>query len=592
MYGQGLMLCSRMAMQKSKENNFINRLMTVLFIFSILAAVKLIFVDYTMDEEYQIVMAYRNLSGDSVFGTMWEPHQTSAFMCIAIMYVFRLLTGGYTGVVITLRIVTELVRAALSYWIFRSVKRYTDKTTALLSALLYFNSVPKLIDIPEFSNMQLWFFTIMTLSLMEYYFREKETPDKKGSFLFLILSSAALALEILSYPSCIILFPVTIVFIGVSSREHRIRDILVYVSTDAACALVWLAVVLRRITPEELIRNVRYSIGFDLTHDLSGSTEGKLSGSITYLWQTALMLALIFAASMLITKMFIRRSSADEETCRKFVPVVSMVLIAGVIQIFFWIVLRKGYEYPQIHLLTLFLSAGILITSYRKDKEKSELIRPFLYGFWGSLISVLAVFYISDLQFFNALTHGMLGIVMALCIISVLAGEKGKKLITVLFIGMIVTAMIGKGGSIKGGRELRSVIDIRGIMKEGPAIGILSDYMCCYIYNSDYEDFAANIEEGENVLIVTNMIQAPGTTPYMFGDYKVCHFSIVDPTSYDERLLTYWELYPEKKPDVIVVDCWYGQLMEDPDNWIMKYIENDFGYSECIDGKYVRFYKR
>ncbi|MBQ3852503.1 MAG: hypothetical protein II760_03880, partial [Lachnospiraceae bacterium] len=452
--------------------------------------------------------------------------------------------------------------------------------------------VPKLIDIPEFSNMQLWFFTIMTLSLMEYYFREKETPDKKGSFLFLILSSAALALEILSYPSCIILFPVTIVFIAVSSRKHRVRDILIYVSTDAACALVWLAVVLRRITPEELIRNVRYSIGFDLTHDLSGSTEGKLSGSITYLWQTALMLALIFAASMLITKMFIRRSSTDEETCRKFVPVVSMVLIAGVIQIFFWIVLRKGYEYPQIHLLTLFLSTGILITSYRKDKEKSELIRPFLYGFWGSLISVLAVFYISDLQFFNALTHGMLGIVMALCIISVLAGEKGKKLITVLFIGMIVTAMIGKGGSIKGGRELRSVIDIRGIMKEGPAIGILSDYMCCYIYNSDYEDFAANIEEGENVLIVTNMIQAPGTTPYMFGDYKVCHFSIVDPTSYDERLLTYWELYPEKKPDVIVVDCWYGQLMEDPDNWIMKYIENDFGYSECIDGKYVRFYKR
>ena len=518
MYGQGLMLCSRMAMQKSKENNFINRLMTVLFIFSILAAVKLIFVDYTMDEEYQIVMAYRNLSGDSIFGTMWEPHQTSAFMCIAIMYVFRLLTGGYAGVVITLRIVTELIRAALSYWIFRSVKRYTDKTTALLSALLYFNSVPKLIDIPEFSNMQLWFFTIMTLSLMEYYYREKTVTDEKRKILFLILSSAALALEILSYPSCIILFPVTIVFIGVSSREHRIRDILVYVSTDAACALVWLAVVLRSITPEELIRNVRYSVGFDLTHDLSGSTEGKLSGSITYLWQTALMLVLIFAASMLITKIFIKRSSADEETCRKFVPVVFMVLIAGVIQIFFWIVLRKGYEYPQIHLLTLFLSAGILIASYRKDKEKTERIGPFLYGFWGSVISVLAVFYISDLQFLNALPHGMLGIVMALCIISVLAGEKGRKLITVLFIGMVVTAMIGKGGSIKGGRELRSVTDIRGIMKEGPAIGILSDYMCCYIYNSDYEDFAANIEEGENVLIVTNMVKAPGTTPYMFGD--------------------------------------------------------------------------
>lgn len=581
-----------MAMQKSKENNIISRVMTVLIVFSILAAVKLIFVDYTMDEEYQIVMAYRNLSGDAIFGAMWEPHQTSAFLCITLMYFFRLITGGYTGVVIALRIVTEIIRAALSYWIFRVVKKHIDKNAAMLSALLYFNSVPKLIDIPEFSNMQLWFFTIMTLSLMEYYFREKSDTDEKRKIFYLILSSAALALEILSYPSCIILFPVTLVFIAVKSGKNRIRDILVYILTDAACALVWLAVVLRRITIEELIRNVKYSVGFDLTHDLSGSTEGKLSGSITYLWQTLLMLALIAVVSFVITKIAAKRSSSDPETCRRFVPVVSAVLTAGVIQVIFWVVLRKGYEYPQIHILTLLLSAMILIASYRKDTEKSETIRPFLYGFLGSVISILAVFYISDLQFYNALPHGMLGTVMALCIIYVLAGEKGKKSVTVLFFGFVMITMIGKGAAIKSGRELRSVTDIRGIMKEGPTIGILSDYMCCYIYNSDYEDFAANIEEGENVLIVTNMVQAPGTTPYMFGDHKVCHFSIVDPTSYDERLLTYWELYPDKKPDVIVVDCWYGQLMEDPDNWIMKYIENDFGYSECIDGKYVRFYKR
>jgi hypothetical protein len=129
-------------------------------------------------------------------------------------------------------------------------------------------------------------------------------------------------------------------------------------------------------------------------------------------------------------------------------------------------------------------------------------------------------------------------------------------------------------------------------MKHGPAVGVLADYMCAYIYNSNYEDFRNNLEEGDNVLIVTNMVFSPGTTPYMFEDYEVCHFSIVDPTSYDERLLTYWELYPSKKPDVIVVDCWYGELKEDPGNWIMKYIENDFGYSEVIDGKYVRFYKK
>jgi hypothetical protein len=64
----------------------------------------------------------------------------------------------------------------------------------------------------------------------------------------------------------------------------------------------------------------------------------------------------------------------------------------------------------------------------------------------------------------------------------------------------------------------------------------------------------------------------------------------VDPTSYDERLLTYWELYPEKVPDVIVVDCWYGDLKESSDNWIMQYIENDYGYTKVEEGRYVRFY--
>ena len=110
--------------------------------------------------------------------------------------------------------------------------------------------------------------------------------------------------------------------------------------------------------------------------------------------------------------------------------------------------------------------------------------------------------------------------------------------------------------------------------------------------NSDYEDIRANVEEGAKCLIVTNMVDAAGTTPYMFGEYEVCHFSVIDPTTYDERLLVYWNQYPEKQPEVIAVDCWYGHLMEKEDSWIMQYIENEFGYQEVVDGKYLRVYNR
>jgi hypothetical protein len=94
------------------------------------------------------------------------------------------------------------------------------------------------------------------------------------------------------------------------------------------------------------------------------------------------------------------------------------------------------------------------------------------------------------------------------------------------------------------------------------------------------------------VLIVAKMIMSVGTTAYMFDDVNISHFSIVDPTTYDEKLLTYWEQYPEKAPDVIVVDCWYGGLMVPTDSWIMQYIENEFGYTTVNDGAYVRFYRR
>ena len=154
-----------------------NNLLTVLLILSGLAAIKLIFLDYTMDEEYQIVMAYRNLRGDAIFGQMWEPHQTSAFLCIGIMFIWHLITGTYTGVVIFLRIVTTLIQFGLSFWLYRVLKNDSDKEEAALLAILYFNSVPKLIEIPEFSNMQLWFFTIMVLSLIQYYYTHRERTD-------------------------------------------------------------------------------------------------------------------------------------------------------------------------------------------------------------------------------------------------------------------------------------------------------------------------------------------------------------------------------------------------------------------------------
>ena len=51
----------------------------LLIALSLLASFKMVFFSLGLDEEYQVVMAYRNARGDRLFLDMWEPHQSSAF---------------------------------------------------------------------------------------------------------------------------------------------------------------------------------------------------------------------------------------------------------------------------------------------------------------------------------------------------------------------------------------------------------------------------------------------------------------------------------------------------------------------------------
>ncbi len=567
----------------------------ILWCASILATIKIIFFDYTMDEEYQIVMAYRNLYGDKLFKEMWEPHQTSAFMCIGLMWIYELITGTYTGVIIFLRVCTAIIQALLAIWGYRVFQRFTKKEYAFLLSIAYFNFVPKNIQIPEFSNMQVWFFSVMVFALMEYYrgMQSREIHQKKN-VLWLILSGIGMALEILAYPSCLILFPFFVVYIWIVSGKRRVKDCAIYIGTCGVCGILWLLFVLRNLSVEEFIRNVGYVFSFDLTHELSGATEGKFSGIISNTLGGILFLlviGVISAGIFLLLKKKEDKSGVElGRTERKLQFFTIAICVAEVIQIFYWIVLRKGFEFPHIHVVVIFLATLLLW------KECGEHRKILTMGIVGTLLSYVAVVYISDLQIFNALPHGVLGVILCALALVIMwekqSYAKSGKWIMVLLLGLCITILVGKGYTFRSGRQYYSVFDTRGIMKHGPAAGILTDYMFAYIYNCNYEDFMLYVEEDEQVMIVTNLVFSAGTTPYMFRNSEICHYSIVDPTAYDERLVEYWEMYPEKAPDVIVVDCWYGELMEPADNYIMRYVEEQFGYSEAIDGRYVRFYKK
>ncbi len=559
---------------------------------TILAALKLIFVDYTLDEEYQIVMAYRNLMGDHLFKQMWEPHQTSAFFCSGLIWFYMAVTGTTTGVILFLRFVTLGVQLVLTYAVYKTLRNLMEKEYAFLLALLYLNICPKNIQIPEFSNMQLWFLTIPLLLMMKYYSDREQ--GKKDRWYFLFIVGISLSCEILTYPTCIILFPFFLFYIFKKSKHTRLRDIALLTGTCAACGILWLAVVLSKVSLSEFMQNIGNLLSFDLTHDVSGMTTGKQQNYMDniILWGAWLAGIGIVSSviSFIIAKAYKRTGKPLEKKAIWLIFWIFAIVISEFIQLYYWVAVRIGYEYLQIHLLVILLA---MVAVWKLAKEKRT---AFSWGIAGTIVAYISVMYISDLAMYYTLPHGALGIVFAVAVLIFalqnVMKEKSRTWILFLVVSICLCSICGKGFTLRGGKSENSILAVNGIMKDGPAAGILADYMCAYIYNCNYEDYAQYVKEGDNVLIVANMIMSVGTTAYMFNDFHISHFSIVDPTTYDERLLTYWEQYPEKEPDVIVVDCWYGQLQESQDSWIMQYIENDFGYTSVCDGRYVRFYRR
>ena len=59
-----------------------------------------------------------------------------------------------------------------------------------------------------------------------------------------------------------------------------------------------------------------------------------------------------------------------------------------------------------------------------------------------------------------------------------------------------------------------------------------------------------------------------------------------------ERLLDYWELHPERYPDVVVFESSYGDIRQEGDNFIWHWLMEEFQPAERKDYPYIAVFTR
>ncbi len=173
----------------------------LVFAFSVLGALKTIYISADIDESYTVTMACRLIKGDRLFLDMWELHQTSAVLYAPLVWLFQKATGSVIGMLVFLRIAGVCIQGLLAVYVYRTCRHYMTGRCAGMLAVLFFNFTPKHIQSPEYTLMCCWGLILTMMSLLQFFIKQRS----RHGFLYLSMAAIGLCITVLSYPAAVFL---------------------------------------------------------------------------------------------------------------------------------------------------------------------------------------------------------------------------------------------------------------------------------------------------------------------------------------------------------------------------------------------------
>lgn len=541
------------------------------------------FTNLSYDGEYQIAMAYRLLQGDKMFLEMWEPNQTSIFLPAALMWIYMKLFHTTTGIALYLQVCGILIRGALAYLLYRTLRDDLDRPLAYGIALFYFMVSPKDYAIPEYGNLQLWYSTLLFCCLWTFL--------KKQKLYLLLLSALWLCLEALTYPSCAIVLFGIMLLLGFYTT-HKRRDILLLTGICAALGLAFLCYLSFSIGPDTFMKCIKGMLAIEPTHTISGSS--KILGYLSSLLKIAVTLASIGAAGFLTS--LIPAHLRKSQTEKQYRPAwwlycCFVVMLVG----FLYNILSADNRSAYSIILLFLLGAGFRNRNILSGNRRKIYVCGSVIG--G--LSLLATLVLTDHPMITvSVPFGLLAAAAALIPIWEKTGQPAYAALRkrfchcfICFMVLLAFRCVYIRVPLSGKGQICSSFSDLSIVRSGPALGIISNEEGVCIQRDSYPEWKEAVRPGSKVWIVGSVLDTLG---YLYVDVEVAGPSTMSTPSYNEAVLEYWRLNPDKYPDVIVAEGYLGEISyELSDNqWLLSFIEEEFQPEYVVYGTYWNYYFR
>lgn len=543
-----------------------------------LLTMKYIFVDFGIDAEFQIIMSYRLAMGDTLFSQMWEPCQTSAFLGAFFIKLYMWLFHTTTGLVLYMQIIGVLLDLGVASLLFQTVKKHLNTpNTAFFMAWLYLLVSPKDFPTADYANMQVWFSTLACIMLFLYFKTEKKR--------FIIGTAVFLCGAVLSYPSSLLVcFGVAILLL--CRKQYKSTALL-----TGVCFLIggaYLGHIFLQISPTEFLENVKNMLSIETAH-----STGIAAKTLYYLKDLGIILC-VFLIAYLCAFGLIRLIASKQIKDKKQITALTDLLFLFVVTGMSLYTVLAWETHVRYSYSVCFLALIILGIKYVHNLNREE------FDFWLCAMVIAGTQFVATLLLTNlvliaSVPYLLLAVVASFLplgkALTILDGHRVLRTLrnacVLFFIGVllfrnayIIRPMYG---------DVKNIFTIAGIVKGGPAIGIISEYMGPYVQNESMKEWELYVKDGQNIYLLGTGLDTLG---YLYKDTGIAAPSVVPTPGYSEAIGEYWKNNPEKYPDMIIASCLYGELNGDltPDTWIMQWLENEFQPDYYIDGKYWRYY--
>ncbi len=567
-------------MTEKKKINYIRILALCLWV---IGAVKVLFVGYDMDEQYALAMSYRMTQGDFLVYNMWEPHQTSGFLMALFMLPYLMITGGTTGIALYVRICGLICHTLIHGLLYKTLRTYLHKDHSLLVCGISFFALPKLMFLPEFANMQIWFLLLTCICLLKYYGAEC-VKESRGNICYLIMAGFFTALEVLTYPSTIFVFVTVFIFIVIfRSKKNLIKELAAYILPCVVSAGVFFGILLSKIPVSDL----KFLLGQVMSDGSHSTTSGEWI--IRHGLSTLKILGFLVVYAVVATVIYFIMKKIRKNADIKLLWSKLWIATALVGQVIIWLF---GSDYPNFPSVEYMMVLVLLLPAMiRKRLKKSPV--------WAFLVVVPFMAFPGVLLFSN---HPLMASLPFLgpCVAGILAlPEMGAffaqdtdknqyKVLSVkaiLFLWLVVI-IFGKGYMMRTSQGSHyTIFDETSLCRQGVAMGLVADTAGAE-RNRDVNNLIKEVlPEDAKVFYI-------GKCPdvYLQNDMEVCTPSTISTPTYDDNVYVYFDLYPEKEPDYVVIDSGFTYLPEG--EWARNYLAEHYEETPIAENLYIKIYAR